>query len=126
MPLNRYNTTVFHRVLYSSELESCTLLKRSDDQQQGTVRAVVLWDIRWSMIHKSGETYRHEQQSNHYRSLHIPRIELDRVGVQYINPLDRFVDQEGRTWQPESGETITIKLFQNHVCVACQMLVPKV
>jgi hypothetical protein len=122
VPLNKNNTRTFHRTLYAGQLETVTLLKRDDDQRQGVVRSVKLFECRWSAIAKTGETYDGDMVSDHRRQLHIPRIIMDRAGVNYINPADRFVDKEGRTWCPESTEVIDIKLFENHICVMCQRL----
>jgi hypothetical protein len=119
MPLNKHNTRVFHRRLYSGILESVTLKKRNDDQQAGTVRSIRLHQVRWSRTFKTGEPIAGDVTSSESRTLHIPRVELDRVGVAYINSLDRFVDEQGGVWQPESTTTITVKLFLNHLCVAC-------
>ena len=117
MPLNRRTTRTFHRQLYATELESVTLLKRKDDQKQGTVVSYKLFECRWSRTIKTGEPLAGEMLSSHAAQLHIPRIMLDKVGVHYINPTDQFIDRKGRTWQPESTTTITNKLFENHVCV---------
>lgn len=120
MPLNRYNTRTFHRTLYGGGiLETVTLLKRNDDLQQGTVRALKLFECRWGQITRTGETIAGDITSDHRRTIHIPVTELKRVGVAYINAADRFVDQDGRTWQPESPTVITVKLLENHVCVDC-------
>lgn len=123
MPITRYNQKTFHRTLYGPGiLESVTLLKRDDNQRQGVVRSVKLFDCRWGQIAKQGETYDGDMTSNHKRTLHIPRIELERAGVNYINPADRFVDESNRTWVNESTDVIDIKLMENHVCVTCQRL----
>lgn len=122
MPLNKDNTRTFHRTLYAGQLETVTLLKRDDDQQEGTVRSVVLFDVRFSRIRKAGQPLRGDVSTGLFREIHIPRIQLDRVGVAYINVLDRFVDQSGRTWQPETDQPIQVKLFENHVCVMCRGL----
>lgn len=123
MPLTRDNTRTFHRTLYGPGiLETVTLLKRNDNQQQGVVRSVKLFDCRWGQIAKQGETYDGDMTSDHRRQLHIPRIELERAGVNYLNPADRYVDKQGRTWCNESTEVIDIKLMENHVCVWCQRL----
>ena len=124
MPLNKKNTRTFHRTLYGTILEPVTLLKRGNDQQQGTVTGMSLFNCRWSRIFKSGQTLQADMTSSHRRTLHIPVVELDRVGVAFLNALDRFVDVEGRYWQPESGNTITVKLIENHVCVECLRVDP--
>ena len=126
MPLNKHNQRVFHRTLFAGILESVTLLKRGDDQQQGTVRSILLFQCRWGLITRTGETIQGGMLSDHRRTLHIPRVELDRcnVGVQYINPADRFIDEQGRHWQPESTTEIREKLFEVHVCVDCLRVDP--
>lgn len=124
MPLNVRNTRTFHRCLYAGILESVTLLKRNDNQQQGTVTSYALFQCRRSMIFKMGETLQGDMNSDHRATWHVPRIELDRIGISYLNPLDRIVDNKGRYWQPESNMLITIKLFENHVCVDCLRVDP--
>lgn len=117
MPLNRRTTRGFHRLLYATELETVTLLKRKDDQKQGTVTSHRVHQCRWSRTIKTGEPMAGEMLSSHAAQLHIPRVEMDRLGIHYFNPTDRFIDRKGRTWQPESTTTIIEKLFLNHVCV---------
>ncbi len=117
MPLNKRNTHVFHRFLYAGQLSTLTLRKRGDNQQQGTIRDIVLHECRWGKHNKTGNTLDGDMNVGHWRMLHIPRIELDRVGVQYLNPTDEFIDQEGRHWNTEGDNTIDVKLFENHVCV---------
>lgn len=122
MGLRAATVRTFHRTLYAGILESVTLLKRHDDQAQGTVDTHRLFQCRWSMIFKQGQTLGGEMLASHTRVLHIPRIELDRIGVHYINPTDRFIDKDGRTWQPESPTQIIEKLFEQHVCVQCKLV----
>ena len=124
MPLCRQNTRTFHRALYGTILEKITLLKRGNDQQEGTVRALVIYQARRSMITKTGEPIQGDMSSDHQVVWHLPDVELARVGVAYINSLDRIVDKEGRYWQPEAGTLITVKLFGNHHCVACLRVDP--
>ncbi len=119
MPLNERTTRTFHRTLYAGILQTVTLLKRDNDQQMGTVTSFKMFGCRWSKIFKSGEPIFKDILSSHPRTLHIPRIELDRIGIEFITPADRFVDKKNRVWQPESTTTITVKLFENHVCVDC-------
>lgn len=124
MPLNRQNTKFFHRHLYAQELETVTLYKRADGQAAGQVRKLVLFDCRWSTINRTGEIMMTDLTIKDARTLHIPRVELDRVGVQYLNPADRFVDAEGRWWEPEAPTGFKVKLFQNHWCVDCLRIDP--
>lgn len=119
MTLNRYTVNEFHLSLYAGILESVTCLKRDDDQDSGTVRAVPMYEIRWSKIHKSGEPIAGSMSSSHRRVIHIPKVEMERVGIAYFNALDVFVDEQGRHWQPESTTDITDKLFERHICVSC-------
>lgn len=124
MVLRKLNTRTFHRSLYAGLLETVTCLKRDDNQRQGTVRAVKLFDCRWSRITKGGQPVRGGMTSDHQRELHVPAIEMERAGVRYFSALDRFVDKEGRYWQPESGDTLTAKLLENHWCVPCRRVDP--
>ena len=123
MPLGPHNTKTFHRTLYSGILQTVTVLKRNPDQQQGTIRAVRLFECRWSKTFQAGEPVAGIVASEDHRVLHIPRIELDRAGIEYFQADDRFVDQEGLTWQLESTNTVTTKLFLNHMCVAVRRVV---
>ena len=130
MPISRYNQRTFHLHLYGSPgmLQTITLLKRGDDQQEGTVTSIVLFQCRRSAIHKTGEAIAGDMLSNHRTVFHIPRIELDRVGIQYITPLDRIVERwknsppSTRTWQPEATTMIDVKLMETHLCLACLLL----
>ena len=128
MPLRRNNTRGFHRLLYAGQLETVRLLKRGDNQQQGTVTAFILYECRRSKMQKSGQTLDGAMNVGSRTIWHIPRTELERVGVNYINPLDRIEQldepEKGYVWEPESPETIDVKLFANHVCIDCKMLVP--
>ena len=122
MPLlTKNNCRTFHRKLYGGmgALETVTLLKRGDNQQQGTVTQYTLHDIRHSPITKTGETITGDTVSDHHITWHIPRVELDRIGVYYLNPLDRIKDSQGRYWQPESDTLITVKLMETHLCLEC-------
>lgn len=115
MPLNKRNTRTFHRITFAGQLESVTLRKRGDNQQQGTVRTITLYQCRWGLHTKTGETLDGDMNVSHFRMLHIPRAELDRVGVAYLNPTDEVIDAQGRHWNTESDDTIAVKLFENHV-----------
>lgn len=122
MPLRPELVRTFHRCLFSGWNQTVQLLKRKDDQQAGTVTRYELYDCYWGLVTKSGQPIKGEMQTSHRRTLHIPRIELERVGVHYIMPLDRFIDAEGRTWQPESTTQIAEKLQFQHVDVDCLLI----
>ena len=126
MPLNRANCRTFHRCLYAGILETITLLKRNDDQQQGTVRAIKVYNCRRSPIYKTGQTLQHDMVSNHRIVWHLWAIDLQRVGVNFISPLDRIVDNKGRYWQPESTTMITVKLFEQEFHLDCLAVNPPV
>lgn len=119
MPLNAANQRYFHRTLFAGILETVTLLKRGDDQQEGTVTAIQLFECRRGQITKTGEPLAGDETADHRTTWHIPRSEMDRVGVAYLNSLDRIVDGKNRYWQPESTTPITVKLFEVHVDVDC-------
>lgn len=124
MPLNRRNQRVFHRTLFAGMNQTVTLLKRGDDLQQGTVTAYTLFQVRRSLISKTGEQIVGGTQSDHRCIWHIPRVEMDRVGVTYINSADRIVDQEGRYWQPEATTEIVDKLLELHLDLQCLRIDP--
>ncbi len=126
MPLNPQNCRFFHRTLYAGWNETVTLLKRADDMQAHQVTPYVLYDVRWSKIFKTGQPIAGQMSSDHRRTVHVPRIELERIGVAYINALDRFVDIQGRYWQPESTSLITVKLGLVHICIDCWLTDPAV
>ena len=120
MPITRHNQQTFHRTLYGPGiLETVTCHKREDDQRQGTYRVVKLFDCRWGQITKTGEPIQHDMISDHRRTLHVPVIEMKRTGINYFNPTDRFLDKDGRWWQPESTVPLTNKLIEQHHCVDC-------
>lgn len=124
MTLRKQTTNVFHRRLYAGILETVTLLKRDNDQAQGTVTAYLLFNCRRDMMIKHGNPIHGEMTSDHRTAWMIPRTELERVGVNYLNVLDRIVDKENRYWQPENHEQIYIKLFSNYVDIACIRIDP--
>jgi hypothetical protein len=88
------------------------------------VTSYLLFQCRRSLITKEGEQIQGGVQTDHRTIWHIPRIELDRVGVKYINSLDRILDQQGRYWQPEATTQITDKLFENHLDLQCLRVDP--
>ena len=124
MPLNPANCRVFHRTLFAQEMQKIVLLKRGPDQQQGTVTSHIMFDCRRSRITSTGEPIDGDQQSDTRTIWHIPRTEMNRVGVQYFSPGDRIVDYKNRYWEPESPQIIDIKLFENHVDIQCVRINP--
>ncbi len=120
--IRKSTSRTFHRRLYGTILQMITLLKRGDDQQEGTVTKYLLYECRQSMITKTGEPIAGDMLSNHRCSFHIPRLILDNAGIWYINPADQIIDYEGATWQPESTTQLTNKLITDHVCVDALMV----
>jgi hypothetical protein len=118
------NTLVFHRTLYAQMLQTITVLKRNDTQQQGTVRALTLYECRQSRITKSGQSIQGDMSTNHTTIWHIPILEMQRTGIDYFNVLDRIVDRKNRYWEPETGQNLDIKLFENHWCLMCVRVDP--
>lgn len=119
MVIRKNNTNSFFRKLFAGQVETVCLLKRENDQRAGTVRTVHLWPVRWKPILQTGEPYQGSMTSVNRRTVCIPRFALDEAGVAYISALDRFKDEQGRHWQPESTTVIDIKLFENIVNVDC-------
>lgn len=124
MPLNRSNTKTFHRKLFAGILERVVLLKRGDDQQEGTVRALILYQCRQSMIHRTSEPIQGDMVVEHTSVWHIPHVELRRVGVSWLSSLDRIVDKFNRYWQPEATTMIDEKMFSNHIDLNCLRVDP--
>lgn len=131
MPLNRHTTRQFFKNLYGGTgiAKSILLLKRGDDQQQGTVVTYQLYTCVRSKINKAGEPFQGDMNSDHQCHWLVPRSELDRVGVAYINNDDRIVEKSDndsgpaynltRYWQPEGDTPIDIQMFENIVRVPC-------
>ncbi len=122
-------TRDFHRRLYAGMLQTITILKRDNDQQQGTVRRVSVANCRQSMVFKDGEPIQGDMTSNHRCVWHLSKIDLDAAGVTYINAADRIDNTNAPfgvpgIWQPESGTEVIVKLFGNHVCVSCLRVDP--
>lgn len=124
MLLNQQSTRVFHRTLFGGMLETIELLKRGDDQKQGTVVSYIAHQCRRSLIVKTGEPIQGDMLSNHRATWHIPKIELERLGIATINPADRLVDSKKRYWQPEANMTTVVKLFENQFAIDCVRIDP--
>ncbi len=122
-------TRDFHLRLYAGMLQSVTILKRDNDQLEGTVRAATVNNCRQSMVFKDGEPIRGDMTSNHRCVWHLWKIDLDAAGVNFINAADRIVNLNAPFgvpgyWQPESTTEIIVKLFGNHICVSCLRIDP--
>lgn len=119
MPLRPETAQYRHRGLYAGQDQSLILYKRHDDQQEGwQFGGMTLYNCRRSMIHKAGEPLQGEMMSYHRTTWHIPKIELTRVGMAYINPTDYIFDPiEQKWWQAESPQTITEKQWGTWVVV---------
>ena len=124
MPINRYNQRRFHQHLFAGMLETVTVLKRNDNQQQGTVRSLTLFQCRRDFIVKDGQTIQGDMNVGSRTVWHIPLIEMERTGINHWNPLDRIVDSENRYWQPEAPQTIDERLFSVHYCLSCLRVDP--
>lgn len=127
MPLSKENTRTFHRRLFAGMLQTIEYNRRGDDQAQGTIRKVKLFECRISSIHKGGEPLIGDAAVGHQATWHIPRVEFDRVGIRYVNAGD-FIHEidprlgKGRTWVILATGQIDIKLFENHVDLHCEIL----
>jgi hypothetical protein len=129
MPLNRRTTTTTaYRTVYAGITQSIFLLKRGNDQFQGQVVQYKLFNCRISRQNKTGETVQRDMTVSHRAIWHIPKKELLRFGIHYLNALDRIVqiqgDEAGFTWQPEGTTDIEVKLFGNEVDLHCLRVDP--
>ncbi len=135
MVLRKANTRTQYRRMWAGKSKKVTLLKRDDDQKQGTVRAVTLFDCLPSPtgFTKTGEAFQGDMSSDMRRTWKIPVAELNRGGVAYINALDRIVettDDGGnllpypRYWQPEGTTMIAVTMLENLVSVDCLRVDP--
>lgn len=122
MPLNETNCRTFHRTLYGAILQTVTLLKRGDDQAEGTVTSFRLYEARHSKLHKTGQAIRGDMSSGDRVTWHLPFSELQKHGITHVNVLDRIVDRKGRVWEPEASTEIRYQLMECHVCVNCKRL----
>lgn len=123
--VTRQNQNVFYRNLYHTWHEtSVTLLKRNNDQQQGTVVSYLLFNIRRRQISHTGEPIQGSMGAGDFVEWMFPMIELQRVGLNNINALDRIVDNDGQTWQPEAPDTIRFRLGKNYISVSTRRADP--
>lgn len=95
-----------------------TLLKRGNDQKQGTVVSLKLFHCRKSMVNRTGEPLQGQMTSSHRTVWHIPGTSLKQIGVAFISAADRIVDG-AEVWQPESDTEITEKMFNNEIDLSC-------
>ena len=131
MAIGPLTTKTFHRTLYAGMLQTVVLLKRNDDQQQGTVTAYTLFECRQSMVFSDGQPIQGDEQVNTRCIWHIPRISLDAIGIDHIMPADRLTNLNAPfgvrgTWAPEATTELIRKLFSNHYCVHCLRIDPPV
>lgn len=118
------NTRHVTRTLYAGKTETITLLKRNLGQRQSVVVALKLFRCRRSKIAHTGQPIETDETVGTVTSWHIPRTELDRVGVNFLSALDRIVDKNGRYWQAESTTMLDVKLFENEVDLECLRVDP--
>ena len=129
MALNPQTTRDFIPRLYAGMLQTVILLKRDNDQRQGTVRAVTLVNCRQSMVFKHGEPIQADWSTQSRCVWHIPKVSMEMAGVAYINATDR-IDNRNATfgvpgiWQAEANTEIIVKLFGNVVNVHCLRIDP--
>ena len=116
---------------YAGMLQTVTLLKRGDDQAEGTVTSYTIFNVRRGKMFKHGEPLQGDMTVSYWTTFHIPRAELQRVGVAYLSTLDRIVENMPnandnttgtRTWQPEAPSRHSDKLFTDHYCVDCLLI----
>lgn len=117
----------FMRRLYAGMLKTIVLYHRNDDQLEGTVASFTLYGCRRSKTHKGGEPLAGDMAARHYTTWHIPREELDRVGISYINAGDRIAETstsptETRLWQIESTNNLRDQLLRDHLCLECLLI----
>ena len=116
MPLNARNTKDFYQVMIADQIESVILYKRGNDQLEGNVIEYKLFRCWWGPdTQKSGQPIEEDMATNHTIKLTIPLDQLKRVGINYLNVLDRFKDKKGRVWQPETRQSLNSELFENYI-----------
>lgn len=124
MPMRRINSHVFHRRLYSGQLQKITILKRNDDQAEGTVTRYELYQCRRGNLNKYGEAINLDVPAFETTQWLIPCVELRRVGINYLNVIDRIVDQFNMWWQPESGDPIDLNIFDQYYSILARRIDP--
>lgn len=136
MPMSPFNTRMFTRRLFAGMFKTIEFRKRGDDQLEGTVTVYTLYNIRRSRYSKTGEPIQGDMPNDVRTVWHIPAVELERVGINYVNVCDQIVerlDDQGRPypngphwWQPESPQIIDIKMFSNEIDIACVRIDPTI
>jgi hypothetical protein len=80
------------------------------------------------MIFKTGETIQGDMSADHRTTWHIPRIELDRIGIAYLNAADRirqdFGNEKGSYWMPDAETRISVKLGSVEIDLDCTRVDP--
>lgn len=125
--LSKATTRLFYRKLYGGMLKTITILKRGDDQKQGSIVSYILYGCRRKKIYHEGEPIQRDMASADETVWQIPRAELDRVGILYLNAADTIVESvrnltKPRYWRPEANTMITDQLYENILnldCVRC-------
>lgn len=122
--IRRNNSKTYHRRVFAGQLQRLTLIKRDDDQQEGTQRTLTIFQAWRSEVSKSGEPIQAGMAATQTVTWYVPKTELDRVGVDHVNVLDRLIDKQYGTgvWQPESDQQINTHLWGNYVEVNCVSL----
>lgn len=116
--------STLHRKTFIGVSEKIEILKRRDNQNQGTVHRVVIFRARHTSQRKSKQTIKGDMSADHRTTWMLPTRELKDAGISHINALDRIVDSKGRYWQPESTTTIELDALENMVKVECLRVDP--
>jgi len=131
MVIRRENQKTFHRTLFGPGItQTLTLLKRGDNFGASVVTAYRLFDCWKGTIRKYGEVVGGayddaDQQVSHMVTWHVPVIELKRIGIDRLNPLDRLVEESPRRyWQPEATTILVYNLLENFFDVECLRIDP--
>ena len=104
----KQKTWSLYRKSFSGVYEKVSLKKRNDNQQQGTVRNVTIFRARHGNQVKTKNTIQGDMSADHRTTWFLPRLELKRAGVSYINPTDRIVDEANLTWRKMVTSTLSI------------------
>lgn len=114
--LNPHTTRTFHRNLYRGMLRTVIIMKRGINRQQSTATNYQIFQVRQKKIYYGGQNINGDMTSNDYCIWQIPRTELDRVGIENLNIIDRITDVvTGEIWQSESDDVLISQLFTNYV-----------